>query len=373
MRLLHVHSGNLYGGIETMLVTLARHRRLAPGLDQSFALCFEGRLAGELRDTGVEVAELGAARARNPASVVRARRRLRARLAGGRFDRVLVHASGAHALFAGTGTRAGVPLVGWVHGGAGGRHWLERLARRNPPALAIANSRHTATAVPKLFPGVPVTVIHPPLAPPDPVADAERRRLRDELGAAPGEAVVVQVSRMEVLKGHVVHLEALGRLADRPGWRCWMVGGGERPAERALDERLRRRAGELGIGDRVQWLGERRDVPRLLAAADLFCQPNTAPEAFGLAYVEALYAGLPVVATDLGGASEIVTAECGRLVPRGEPETVVPALAEALGELLADPGLRARLGAAGPARARALCHPEVLMPRLVGALSRART
>jgi glycosyltransferase involved in cell wall biosynthesis len=216
---------------------------------------------------------------------------------------------------------------------------------------------------------VPVTVIHPPLAPPDPVADAERRRLRDELGAAPGEAVVVQVSRMEEWTGHRVHLEALGRLAGRPGWRCWMVGGGGRPAERALDEALRRLAGELGIGDRVQWLGERRDVPRLLAAADHFCQPNTAPEPFGLVYVEALYAGLPVVATDLGGAAEIVTPDCGRLVPPGEAETVVPALAETLGGLLADPELRARLGAAGPVRARALCHPEVLMPRLAGALA----
>ena len=52
-------------------------------------------------------------------------------------------------------------------------------------------------------------------------------------------------------------------------------------------------------------------MPALLAAADLFCQPNTAPEPFGLSLVEALQAGLPVVTSGIGGACEIVDASCG--------------------------------------------------------------
>src|SRR2546422_5237601 len=55
MRVLHVSSGNLYGGIETLLLTLARHRNLCPGLDQHFALCFEGRLSEELAAVGARV------------------------------------------------------------------------------------------------------------------------------------------------------------------------------------------------------------------------------------------------------------------------------------------------------------------------------
>src|SRR3712207_1928251 len=74
MRVLHVHSGNLYGGVETLLRTLARERATCAEMEPQFALCFAGRLSDELKAQGVRVHELGAARARRPASVWRARR-----------------------------------------------------------------------------------------------------------------------------------------------------------------------------------------------------------------------------------------------------------------------------------------------------------
>ena len=61
------------------------------------------------------------------------------------------------------------------------------------------------------------------------------------------------------------------------------------------------------------------DVPRLLAAADIHCQPNISPEPFGIAFIEALAAGLPVVTSAIGGAIEIVDDTCGRLVPASDP------------------------------------------------------
>ena len=70
-----------------------------------------------------------------------------------------------------------------------------------------------------------------------------------------------------------------------------------------------------GLAERVRFLGERADVPDLLGAADIHCQPNSSPEPFGLAFVEALHAALPVVTSDAGGAREIVTPACGVLVP----------------------------------------------------------
>jgi glycosyltransferase involved in cell wall biosynthesis len=110
----------------------------------------------------------------------------------------------------------------------------------------------------------------------------------------------------------------------------------------------------------VRWLGERGDVPRLLAAADLLCQPNLGPEPFGITFVEAMYAGIPVVAAAHGGSLEIVTPETGLLVPPNDPA----ATADALARLIDDASLRARLGAAGPARARELSDPERQMSRL---------
>jgi len=77
LRVLHVHSGNLYGGVETILVTLARHRDLCPQMESHFALCFEGRLKEELTVAGAPVYQLGKVRLRQVVSVLRARRTLR--------------------------------------------------------------------------------------------------------------------------------------------------------------------------------------------------------------------------------------------------------------------------------------------------------
>ena len=92
----------------------------------------------------------------------------------------------------------------------------------------------------------------------------------------------------------------------------------------------------------------------------MYCQPNASAEPFGLTFVEAMYAGLPVVGTCLGGPSETVDASCGVLVEPGD----VAALARALDGLIADPTARARLGAAGPGRAAELCDPARVLDQL---------
>src|SRR5262249_9635031 len=129
---------------------------------------------------------------------------------------------------------------------------------------------------------------------------------------------------------------------------------------------IRQTATRLGIADRVQFLGWQPDVRAVLAAADIYCQPNTGPEPFGIAIIEALFAGLPAVATNLGGPGEILDSSCGILVPSGD----VPGLARALERLIREPAQRRQLGAAGPARARVLCDPATQLARLAGVLAR---
>jgi len=99
----------------------------------------------------------------------------------------------------------------------------------------------------------------------------------------------------------------------------------------------------LGLADRVMFLGHRSDVSRVLAAADIHCQPNLLPEPFGIAFVEALYAGLPLVTTALGAATEIVSPMCGILVPPND----VAALAEALHQMIDDGGASRGVGVCG--------------------------
>lgn len=366
MRLLHVYSGNLYGGIETILVSLARHRDLWPGLAQEFALCFDGRLSRELEALRAPAHHLGEVRVSRPHTILRARRALAALLASGRFDRVICHAPWSQGLFGGVARRAGVPLVFWVHDAPAGRHWTERWAKRTQPDLAICNSCYTAGLLPALYADVPVAVVYAPVdVSGERLSPIERRAVRAELRTPDEAVVIVQVSRMQAWKGHRAVLGALGKLREQPDWVWWSVGGAQRPEEASYADALVACAGRLGIADRTRWLGERQDVRRLLAAADVHCQVNVTPEPFGMAYVEALAAGLPVVASRAGGAMEIVDDSCGVLVAPGDSD----ALAAALNRLLVDRSYRARLAANAPARARALCDPGSQMRRLSEALA----
>jgi glycosyltransferase involved in cell wall biosynthesis len=361
VRVLHVYSGNLYGGIETLLATLARHRALSPGVEHEFALCFDGRLSDELRDAGAVVHRLAPARFSRPWTVLHARHRLGRLLAERGPDVVVGHACWSYALAAAPARRARRAVAFWMHDRADGTHWSERLCARTPPDLAIVNSRFTAESLPRLFEPSRAEMLYYPVAASTGVDRAEARaRHRPRLGAGADEVVIIQASRMEVWKGQSLLIAALGRIRDRPGWVAWIAGGAQRPHERDYLRRLEAEAGAAGVADRVRFLGQRADVPELLAAADIHCQPNLGPEPFGIAFIEALYTGLPVVSTRIGAAAEIVTEACGILVPPEDPA----ALADALGGLAADADLRARLGAAGPARAGELCDPASALGRL---------
>jgi glycosyltransferase involved in cell wall biosynthesis len=369
MKVCQVHSGNLYGGVETFLVTMARHRHLCPEMEPHFALCFEGRASTELSECGVPVHLVGGVRVSRPWTVWRARQRLDALLGRHQFDAVLTHGCWPHALFGPVARNRRLPVVFWAHALQSGRHWLERWARRTSPDLVLANSRATRDSVGNLFPGSRTEVLYLPVAFPNlPERESSRQEVRAALGAPPDAAVIIQACRLERLKGHELLLEALARLAGVPGWVCWVVGGAQRPAEQRYLAELEATAARRGIAGRVRFLGQRADVPRLLAAADIHCQPNTGPEAFGIAFVEALYAGLPVVTTALGGALEIVDKGCGILVPAADAR----ALAEALGALVRQPRLRASFQEGGPARARLLCDPARQIKRLGDLLGELR-
>jgi len=360
MRVLHLYAGNLYGGIERMLVTLARERHHAPDMQPHFGLCFEGRLSTELREAGVAVALLGEVRFSRPWTLLAARRRLSELLLREPFDVAICHSAWPHAAFGKVVRQADLPLVYWAHGPGDATHWLDRRAQRIPPDLVIANSRWTQASMQRLFDGTPAHVIYcpVPLLPPRPAA---RATVRLELGAPLDAVVIVMAARMEEGKGHRVLLRALRRLSGVANWECWVAGSSQRPSEQRYCADLQR----LAAGMAVKFLGHRDDLSCVFAAADLLCQPNSGPEGFGIVFVEALSAGLPVVTSRLGGATEIVDDSCGVLVP---PRDEV-ALAGALSELIDDPGRRARLSAGGPARARLLCDPSSVMRRLQGALA----
>jgi glycosyltransferase involved in cell wall biosynthesis len=229
----------------------------------------------------------------------------------------------------------------------------------------ICNSQFTADGVAEAGVAGPGVVVHPPVPAPPPVAAASRPKLRASLNVPDDASVILQVGRMEPGKGHQVMLDALARIRDRPDWVAWQVGGAQRDEETSYVGALAIAAARLGVAARVRFLGDRRDVPEVMAAADIYCQPNVAPESFGITFIEALYAGLPVLTSTLGAAGEIVDQSCGAMVPAGDPSAV----ADVLRAWLADPSPRRVLGAAGPKRAATLCNPRKQLEQLYNALA----
>jgi glycosyltransferase involved in cell wall biosynthesis len=300
---------------------------------------------------------LGEARLTKPRALLRARDRLRDLLAAQRPDVVVIHLPWTQVVFGGVLRDARCRSVLWMHGPGTG--WWHQIAAHWAPDAVIFNSAFTQSTMPAAYGGLPATVVHCPLRAAAGSGADDRPNTRAEYGAGDDDVVIVQASRLQAWKGHSVQLQALARLRDRSGWILWVLGGAQSGDDSYVRE-LTALTVELGITGRVRLLGHRADVARFLAAADIYCQPNIEPEPFGLAYVEALAAGLPVVASDLGGAREIVDAATGVLVPAGD----AGALAVVLGELIDDPARRKRLGAAGPSRAADLCDPERQTGRL---------
>lgn len=337
-----------------MLVTLARCRDLCPQMEPHFALCFEGRLSQELREAGSPVHLLGGARFSRPWTVWRARRALTKVIAAAQPDVVIAHECWAHALLAPVVRRLGIPLVFWAHDAHQGRFWLERWAKRTAPDVVIANSRYTAATLEQLFPGIAREVVYCPV-PAQALADPDlvRQAVRTELETPQDAVVVIQASRLERWKGHTLLLDALAQLRDVPNWVCWLAGGAQRPAEKAYLAELQAQAARTNLAHRIRFLGQRKDVSRLLVASDIHCQPNLGPEPFGIAFVEALYAGLPVVTTAMGGALDIIEQSSGYLVST----PIASLVAETLRHLMESSAARSEFRKAAMERARHLCDP----------------
>lgn len=354
-RILHINPGNLFGGIETYLVTLAKYRNVVPGVEHQFAVCFPGRFHDEIASTNASLHKLPAVRVSRPWTVWKARRRLSDLITQIIPKSIVIHGLWSLAVFGSVASRRNLPLVFVAHNDYRGATVLERLAVRRRPQLVISNSRFTQRSIAPVFPHSHHEVCRYPVEGSLPGLNDGRSVIRRALGTPEDRVVVIQVSRMESWKGQHLLIEALKNLSGDPTWEAWIVGGPQRDQEVAYLRQLQDLTSRYGLSNRVRFLGQRTDARQLLAAADIFCQPNDSPEPFGIVFIEALYAGLPVVTFDFGGAAEIVTHECGILSPPRNTE----ALAKALARLITDPQFRSRLSRHANARAKELCDPEL--------------
>ncbi|MCS7208467.1 MAG: glycosyltransferase [Fimbriimonadales bacterium] len=170
----------------------------------------------------------------------------------------------------------------------------------------------------------------------------KRAQFRMAHGVEPHAIVIVHVGRFVELKNHALLLRAFAQLRCSQPLYLWLVGDGElRPAMEQL-------AQELGVAERARFWGIRADVPDLLNAADIFTLPSKY-EGNPMSVMEAMAAGLPVVATAVGGIPELVgDAQTGVLIPVDCESRLV----QALQTLVDSHELRAQIGRAALIRAR---------------------
>ena len=181
----------------------------------------------------------------------------------------------------------------------------------------------------------------------------ERERFRSELAMGEEELLILAVGSLRPNKGHRLLIEALAELATNenlPAFRLAIAGVG--PEREALD----RLAREHHLGHHLSLLGQREDIPDLLAAADVFTMPSYS-EGLPLALLEAMFASNAIVASSVGGIPDAVTSEREALLtPPGDAS----AIAVALRRLLFDREQRARLGAAARRRAESNFRIELM-------------
>ena len=364
MRILHLITTLGVGGAEKHLLILTRGQ-VARGHEVRVAyLKGEGELTRDFEAQGVGVVKLqggGGALGRLPklGELLAARGQLRRLLREWRPDVLHTHLLKADTLGALSARAGGVRAlvaskhnderallsapVSLVHG------WLSRRVART-----ICLSDHVARFV-EQHGRVPRGRIRRVYYGVDPDALQPRRTrtaVRAELGLPPDAPVLVCVGRLAPQKDHPTLLAALALL---PPEVVLLVVGGDPFGDGAT--RLAARARELGVSDRVRFLGIRHDVPDLLGASDLFVLPSLW-EGLGLVFLEAMAVSLPTVATNVSAIPEVVPDGVGGwLVPPGRPDELARAIAAAL----ADPAERGRRGAAG----RALLLQRFTLPRMI--------
>ena len=346
------------GGTEGQVVLLAEGLRRR-GIDVAVAVLFDdGPYAANLRDAGIDVYYASLPKPRRDGVVASAKLLpALARFTGwlrGRRPQV-VHAFLYHAYvltplparLAGAQVVAGRRSLGDFKNGSRALLAIERAAT-SLTTKVVANSYAVARdtlAAEQLAPGK-LTVI-PNGIPPvtfEPVEPAN-------LGAVKSP-IVVCVANLKKYKGHRELVDAAAVLA-RESLRCTLVFVGDGPERASLDAHAR----ELGID--VMFLGHRRDVRPILAAADVVVLPSHG-EGLSNSILEAMALGRSIVATDVGGNPEAL-GSTGLLVPPKDPT----ALADALKRVLHDEDLRRRLGAAARLRARTEFSADEMVERHV--------
>lgn len=364
MRLLFVIGSLEVGGAESQMVMLAGSLARLRHQCAVFVLVADGPLRERLREAGVEVHDAMLAYhgtwLHKMFSLFIAQIQLWFTALRFRPDVLHAYLPLTNLMGALAGRAALVPVVITSRRGLGnhqdrnpGWKWLDRVANRlstkvtvNSRAVARDTLQRDGVAEQKL-----VCIYNGLDAARFDLGRDVRERVRAELGARPGEFLWLKVANLIPYKGHADLLQAFARVSSKAS-RLILVG-----EDRGIQGRLQEQARELGIADRVSFMGRRDDVPRLLSAMDGYVMASH-EEGFSNAILEAMAAGLAIVATDVGGNREALQdGRAGVLVTARSSEL----LARAMEQIMSDGGRRAEFSREAAHAARELYSVEAMV------------
>ncbi len=327
-------SGQSRGGAEEALRQLVWFREKS-GFE-ALTVCFleGGDLVGKISESGVEVHQVFAGRLRHVHRYLWTLVRLRSLIRRSGCDLVFSWMTKAHIYGAPVGGMLGLPTVYFQHG-VPDRGPVDFLCRLLPASGALACSQYAA--------GCQQAVTRVPVLAATVGADLDRFQgrpaqrdpgVRQRLGLPEDRTVVGMVGRLQRWKGMHVFAEALAEVRrTRPEVTGVIVGGGH-DLEPDYEPFLRRRIGELGLGEDLRLVGKQDNVPEWMEAFDVFVHASER-EPFGIVVVEAMAMGKPVIATVPGGPQEILRDGVeGLLVPWSDGEAMSRAILRFLDEPL---------------------------------------
>ena len=322
-RVTHVVVSLACGGLERLVVDWANARNArAPGATRIVCLDEAGELSADVQG-GVIV--LGAQRARRPFDVAAVRR---LRRAAAETDVLHSHNLAAQQYAVLANVCRGVRHVHTEHGsrthlaGVANRVRNRLLARFTDVLVAVSDATAESVSVEQGVPRERIRVIRNGVTPHRAAAPDERGELRARLGLSPGACVVGSIGRLDPVKGYDRLLRAFaaavaGRVADTgTPLTLLLVGDG---AERLA---LERQAADLGIAASVRFAGFRPDARRCLDVMDVFVLPSRS-EGLSVALLEAMSAGVPVMATAVGETARVLEdGAAGVLLPDDDRQWV---------------------------------------------------
>ena len=357
MKVIYFWTGAWYGGVEKLIINLFDYRSFSPDIEPIFVLCHKGMLSDALEKRGATVEIVSELQPNKPFAMVLLWFQLWKVIRKHHPSVWVSHEIDCHLAAWFVERITSVKSVMWIHssGFLLRKPIYKKLVSRKPDRTICA-SNHVQKEVNELWPDLKTDCLYYPYAKPQFYTEG------GILGRK--EVTLLYIGRMVAYKGLADIIEALGKIRHLP-FHFIAVGDSQKEVEKDYLNANKKRAETLGIADKVESVGYKapEQVFDYLLSADVFVHPNKLPEPFGLVFIEALFARCPIVATNIGGAKEILGLQplkMGDLVPPND----VDALADVLRKYIKDEAYRLQIAQNIKEGFVNICDPSVSMQKL---------